>query len=767
MRLRPMIAALTCIFLFACGGAHLAKRGDQHLAQGKYDQAIADYDAAARASEGDPMEVRRYRANATDARQKAARMHIERGDQAYRNKNLKLAGSAYKKARSYAPTEPLVVERLSTLLKTRVRIESQLSDASRELNALQNEPDSATLTRWEGLVATAEGLLAWRRDYPRAEQLWNGVTGPASAAMLTEARKLLAAKQPSDARTQAERALRLVPSSESAKKLLEEIDQRGRAKSYAADAKAAFDQGRLEDALEAYHLALKHNPTSQSAKDGQALARSAYVKMRIAEARKLRKKRDRRGELMALRAAWSVNTTDAKLAKKLRKAYDRAHKKAISAFYRQGRWFEKRKRPGAALIAYRTATALGGGPKDLPKRLARMEERIAAGAEYKVALRLARPGRGVMKGAANLSLTALRQSIAGAKLGLAGITFVTGKRAMRKAEGQLVLDVSRFELPRTDRPEPRKKKFLDRIEFPPNPAWAEAQARQAAALANLNNVTERLRPLQEKVNALEARLAKHQDELGKLKLRILAEDATYYAHKPKPCHDGTTNCKHSYANQRWAKHLAYHRVHMTKTEAGIRKISPEFSAARDEATKSQEAFDKSEREARETPQKLRKEIWQDHSYSVQLHIVDLKATARLSWMDRPSRSELGAGETTMDKQRVDFSTPGIVIKKQTLEPPRRNSLPDEGQLKLEVAKALATAVGAAVWPKLRLHGERFALRASKERMTPGRIDFEVRALATGKALSDKTRQAFVADVLKATGYDWAKKTVDVSLVPYK
>jgi len=160
MRTQILLVALLCVFQLACGGANLARRGDQQLAQGQYDAAIASYDAAARASASDPQEAASFQKKAKKARVYAAHLQVDEGDQAFRRKDLKAAGEAYKKARSYAPADALVVDRLATLLKTRVRIEAQLDSAWKELNALQRANKKASLPRWQELVAVAEGCLS-------------------------------------------------------------------------------------------------------------------------------------------------------------------------------------------------------------------------------------------------------------------------------------------------------------------------------------------------------------------------------------------------------------------------------------------------------------------------------------------------------------------------------------------------------------------------------------------------------------------------------
>ena len=767
MRLRNVSIGLLCCFMLACGGGHLARRGDQQLAQGKYDAAIASYEAAARASAGNPQEAAQYRASVTATRKRAARLQINQGDQAYRRNDLKAAGDAYKKARTYAPADPLVVDRLSTLLKTRVRIESQLDAAWVELNAVQGADANGTLERWDGLIAAAESLLDWRKDYPRALALWRAVAAPASVVMLDAARKALAGKDFNDARLRTEKALRLSPNDVDAKALLDQIDRSGSASAHAADAAAALKEGRLADALEAYHLALEQNPNSVAAKDGQRKARDAYVTARLLEAKSLRKKRNSLGELLALRDAWTVNTDNKPLAKKLVSRYDRAHKRAISHFYRAGRKHESGRRHGAALIAYRTAETLGGGPKDLGKRIEQCVKASASGQTYRLSLSLKRPPKSVLTMGASAALVALRKAIAAAKLDAVGVQITEDSRLARGAEGSLVLEVPRFALPHQDRAEPRKKKFLDRVEFPPNPAWAEAQARQSAALTELNGATDRLRPLQDEVNALEARLASLDDKLIKLKAVILKEDEIYYAHEPTPCPDKTTNCPQSYANRRWAKHVTWHKEQIAKTNAKIAKLSPDFTVARDAVTKAQEGFDQAERQARETPAKLRKEIWKDHAYTVMLHIVDLKGSVQLRWSDKFAKAELAAGEAKLDKQQVDFSTPGVVIKQQTLEPPRKSTVPADEVLAAQMAETMVTAVTAAVWPRLRLHGERFALRAKRERRGAFRLDLQVKALATGKALPPESRKQLEVEVLKATGYNWTSMSVDLALIPYR
>ncbi len=796
--------------LSACGGAQYARRGDTQLAAGQYDQAIASYERAVRASEGDPAEAARYQALATEARRKAARQQISIGDQAMRARDLSGAGRAFKKARSYAPTDPLVIDRLSLLLKTRVRIEGEMEAAWKELGALRagdaapappaqaapqqpaqkpapakqpaqpagtpgnvaptsKSPEDtareARLARWDALALRAEGLLEWRRDYPRAQQLWAAVSAPCALEQLAESQRLLGLGDIAEARRRAEKALRLAPGDPKPRALLDTIDRKGSAGTQRAEAQAAMDEGRVEDAIEGYQRALALDPTDDDAAKGLALAQRTYVDARLAEAKAARRKRDRKTELLALRAAWSVNTADPKTKKRLTRAYDKAHKRAIKTFYKAGRRSEKSRLLGAALVSYRIAAALGGGPKDLGQRIERCSRGLMATRRLVLNVKLARLGKGVLKAGADAVLEAARARIAAEKLDQLGVVVAATPKAARKADATLTVEVPAFALPRDSRPKQRKKKFLDRVEFPPNPAYRAAQAKQSAALAELNAATERLRPLQEQVNKLEADLARYDKDLSKLKATIAKEDEAHYQGQPKPCPDGTTNCPQSYAHRRWAKHLAWFQAQIAKTNKAAAAVSTDYQGAQETVARAQEAFDAAEREARETPAKLRKEIWNTHTYNVTAHSVSVTGQAALTL--KAGKLTLAEGKANVSEQKIDFSTPGVVIKKQTLEPPRQSSLPTDAALTVDLAARLVDQAGKPVWPRLRAHGERFVLRAAAEKRASRKLDLQVRALSTAEALPADARQKLVKTVLDATGYNWDAMAVDIARIPYK
>jgi|GEM_PF-5137668 len=762
-----IVGVLAAALLSACGAAHIAKQGDELLRKGSHDAAIAKYEEALRAAKGDPAASSDVTRKLNNARATAAQHHLADGDNARDRRRLREAGAAYKRAASYTPTAQDVVQRQSDLLKQRLRIESDIDTTHKTLALLK--PRGAVLkdlSKWEQLVRLVEGLQMWRHDYPAVTGLYDKVAAPAASVMLLEAERLMTVEEFDDAQVQIQKALRLQPKNAKARQLLDKAMVRGAADKLATEGHDKLEKGDVAGAVQAYEKALKRDPKSYAAKQGAREARRRFVEERLAALKKHGKSKDRRAALKAVMQAQAMGTDYPKIAKALSKHHKKLTERAAKHYYKLGRRHERKRLWGAALVNYRIAAYFGGGAKDAGKRLEKAQRKVADLRAMKLYTTGGKVPKGDFVPAADAIFSGFKQRFATSKLPARGVMLVEGRKEKKRADGRLVISIGAFSLSRASRDDERRKKYLDRVEFPANPQWAIAQSGMSATLAALNAATDAFRPVQEELNATEERLAKLDADYVKLKARISKEDGLYYQNKPAPCPDGTTNCAKSYANRRWAKHVKYYKDNIAKANGKIATLSPRFNELRDEVHKKQAEFSASEKSAYSTPKKLREEIWLDYKYTVKVHEVKFKAQLAAAWFPRKGKEPLAKTETAIDDNRVDFSTPGIVVKEQTLEPPKQSKLPDDMTLMAELTTRLLDQATAELFPKLMLQGMRFVKSAADSKKAANKLHYQVLALSTGDGISAEAKQRLLQEVLQATGYDFEKMEPVIDRLKY-
>lgn len=776
--MRLTISTLLALLIVAgCGVGPVLVRGDKLLKAGDHDKAIASYREAVTRSQGTPEHARCVD-KLNHAKLIAAHHHMARGDNEREQRHLIAAGKAYKRASGYAPTDQEVVRRQSDLLKLRLRIETNIDESTRTLALLRSNPEAAKdIRKWLDLVRIVEGLQAWKHDYAAVEALYGDVATPAADALVADAQRLMAVEDFDRASIQIQKAMRLVPEHKRANELHRTTMVRGNAARLAAKGNEAIEAGNHGEAIAQFEKSLAIDPKSYAATQGLREARLRYVKARIEAIDRALKAKDRRAALLAAREGDAVGTDYPKVAKELATRYGKLHSKLAARFYNQGRKHENARLYGAALIAFRTAAALGGGGKDVGRRIEKNQRIVAQQRQLTLHVPPIKVPASGFTPASELLQAGLLARFAASTLPSSGVVLVQDRKQSRNADGTLALDVAEFNIARSSRPEPRRKRFLDRVEFPHNRQWDIAQSQMSATLGELNAATDELRPVQEQLNAAELKLAKLDSDLIALKETIRKEDAAHYADKEAPCPDGTSNCKESFANRRWAKHLTYFRDEIAKQNGVIATVSPRYTELRDRVHKLQQDFRAAEKAAHATPEKLRQEIWLDHNYEVTLHEVHYKAQATLAWTGKPApqtrrrrrkqppAAPLATHSVTIAEDKVDFSTPGVIIKDQTLEPPKQNALADDIAIATAVSTALLDQLTASVWPALALQGERFAARSQHAAKPGEKLHYAVLALATGDALAPATRAGLVELVRAQTGYDYERMAVDFEKLP--
>lgn len=766
-RARVGVAATTLLLcgLCACGPNALVVRGDQAMSKGEYGAAIEAYDEAAQQSANDPVEGPVARTRLAAARRDAASAAVAQGDAAFEGGHLESAADHYRRARAYAPTDEAVITAQSRLLSLRTQIESDMAAHTKKVSELRAAGDAAELLAWRKVASAVRSLWRWRADYPAVDSLWERTRHGAASRFVAQARRLMANRDNAAALQLVEEALRTDAETTGAVELRDTLRAAGDADGLAAEGNAALDRGDLEVAVDAYGRALQQSPQHAVARAGYRRARTAWVAAHLDAAQSARKAKKRRAALLLLRQGAEVGTDDAALGKALDKEKARAESEASAHFEREAIRLERRKLYGAALIAWRTAASLGSTRKDLGQRVEAATRRVEASRVYKLALdapRLPKDRRAALEGPLSEGLA---QRVGMPILGDAGVVLATGKAA-RDADGHATLDVTRFDITRITRPEERHKKILDHVAFPANPGWAAAQARQSTALSRLNQATDAIRPMDEQANRVEAAVADLDRQLAEVRRQVDAEDSKYYAGKEGPCADGSTRCAESYGHKRWAPQLAFYQDKIRKMTEKLRELAPKLTAARAALGAAQQAFDEAERTARDTPDRLRQEVWKDFPYTVMVHELRVEIDASLTWRDRVSGPALAVETTRIEDSRIDFSTPEIVVREQLVEAKSASAHPDDATLHAQFVARTLDELTAKVWPQLAGHGKRFVLRVEKAKKQDEKVHWQVLALSAGAGLDDVLRARLEQQLLEATGYDWQRTAVDLARIPF-
>ncbi|MCB9738187.1 MAG: hypothetical protein H6747_02895 [Deltaproteobacteria bacterium] len=756
--------ALLALGAASCGVGPILRRGDAAAAAGRYDEAIRAYDDAARQAGATTAEGRLAEQKATQLRRQAAHEAVARGDAAFEAHALASAAEHYRRARAFAPADPRVVAALSRLLALRTDIETGVREVETALQGLSSAGDEADLELYRRIAGRARTLRTWRADYPQTEALWDRARRGIARRLIAEARLVRERAGAGAAAPLAEEALRWDGEAPGGVELRDALRAAGDADARAADGQAALERGDLDKALRGFDDALRERPDHPLALRGRAQARDAWVRAHLDAAKSAARARKRRDALLLLRQAAEVGADDAKLQKQLDKTLNAAVGAAVRTFVGRAKALSRKHWDGAALVALRTAAAIGGG-EGVGGKLEAAARSVDDGRRYSVAIDTPAVPKEQRKTLAPVLVAALGRRIGDAELGAAGVVWVEGREAKR-ADGRLKLDVARWDVIRMQRREERRKKVLDHVEFPPNPAWRQAQSEQASALASLNAATDALRPLQQRAEDAETRLAEVDGKLAEIRARIDAENAEHYRGKPAPCADGTTRCPESYGHKRWAKQLDYYGDKSRALTDELRRVSPDLDAARARVATAQRAFDAAERKARETPAKLREEVWKDHLYEVLVHEVRIDLDLGMAWYDRTTGKELARGVFRYEDVRLDYETPEIVVKEQLVEAARKSELPDDAALEQELLGRALDAVCAKVWPPISAHGQRFVLRAEAASKPDERLHWAVMALSVGRGLDDRERAKLEQMVYETTGYDWQKIAVDLSRIPY-
>ncbi len=772
------LAAALCLSLSVagCGVNEQLRRADAALAAGRLDEAMAGYDAALRDA-SDPAEQDLARQGASEARLRAALALVAEGEQAFGRNDLQRASDALSKARELAPAEARVLDGLARLLALRTRIEQAQRRHAASLDALDQSADNAgaeAVSSWRAICTDLADLRAYRRDYPQIEALWQRARRGFAVRLVQNARRALAAGDRELAGAMAGEALRYDPERSEAAEFREELASVEGAAEHLEAARRIEATGDLPAALERYARAVQLDPQHQEARKAYDTARDSSALARLAAARRAEKARKRRDALVLLEGAREHGAADGTIAAGLESAHKRLRSLAAGDFYKRGVALEKRKLDGAAMIAFRTAVALGGGQHDLGRRLQTTLERVEAQRRYPLVLEPIAAPEGLDTEVFAPLRAGVEQGLQAASLQAAGVAVVPWEQGRKSAPGRVKLTLARFAMDRTERDDERSKQILDHIKHPPNPEWQVAQSAQAAALAVLNVAADRLRPAEADANALEAKIGEFDTKLAAIRRRVDDEDAAHYAGKRGPCPDGGTRCPESHGHKRWGAQVAWHEEKIRSETAKLQAIADKLQRGRDEVATAQRDFDAAERRARETPTHLREEVWRPYAYRVRVEEVRVDVDAVLAWHDQTAGREMARSETRFDALVSDYSTPEIKVKDQLVEAERKSSVLDAVTMRAEQVKKLLGLLLPQVVDALHRQGERLAVRAEGQGKPEELLHWRVLALGAGVGGGvgvgvgiDETRRSRLQQaVLEASGFDWRRVAVDVARIPW-
>lgn len=759
---------LLALWLGGCGVNDHLRRANAALAAGRLDEAMTAYDAALRDA-SDPAEQDLARRGAGEARLRAALALVAEGEQAFSRNDLQRASEALSRARELAPAEERVLSGLSRLLALRTRIEQAQKRHAAALNALDQATGDAgpeALSSWRAICTDLADLRAFRRDYPEIELLWQRARKGFAVRLVQNARRAAAAGDRELAGALAGEALRYDPERSEAAEIREQLATVEGAGEHLEAGRRIEATGDLPAALDRYARAVQLDPQHQEARKAYDTARDSSALAHLAAARRAEKARKRRDALILLEQARDHGAADGTVAAGLESAYKRLRAQAATDFYKRGVALEKRKLDGAAMIAFRTAVALGGSQHDLGRRLQSTLERIEAQRRYPLVLEPIAAPEGLDPELFALLRTGVEQGLQAESLQAAGVVVVSWEQGRKSAPGRVKLTLARFSMDRTQRDDERTKQILDHIKHPPNPEWQVAQSAQAAALAVLNSAGDRLRPAEAEANALESKIAELDTKLAAIRRRVDDEDAAYYAGKRGPCPDGGTRCPESHGHKRWATQIAWHEDKIRSETAKLQAIADKLQRGREDVATAQRAFDAAERRARETPTHLREEVWRPHAYAVRVEELRVDVDGILAWHDQTAGREMTRSDARFDALLSDYSTPEIKVKDQLIEAERRGTIPDQASVRAEQVKKLLGLVLPKVVEALQRQGERLAVRAEGQGKPDELLHWRVLALGAGVGIDETRRSRLQQSVLDATGFDWRRVAVDLARIPW-
>jgi hypothetical protein len=747
---------LACLALAACSSGQLA--GDGAAARGDDpDQEVANLEREL--TEAGPDSAR-IQGLLDAARDRAVAFHVDAGGRALRNHELAHAESELQLAVRHAPEDARVTQLRQSLANTRKRVAEAVQTGRARLQKLSGlEPRPEDRGEWLALLADLDELAPWTAEVPDAAHLRQEARDAATVWLLADARQHLAAGNVAEARAALDRAEGLTPGSPQVKAARAEIDGTADTTAVMRQADDLAAQGKHLEARRLYLTVLQRDATHAKARQGALETGKAAVNALLLQAKVAREAGRWPEAIQAANDAVAVGTEDPKLAADARKQAVELNGRLIGGLAQRFQTARARKLDAAALVYAREIVALVGpaAPTDskqvqaIRKQLARLEAAVQAKASYRLAI--VQPP--VPKGAPAGVATALWQGVQARLVAAVGKTVALLPKSAKGADGSLTLTVPTFLVERATVVETRKKDYLDHSEVVDNPAYAEAQGRQSAALTALNAALDALRPVQDEINAGERDLHQSKLQLAEIEQKIAQEDAAYYKDRPSPCPGGKLDCAQTRGHERWKPNVAYYLKAISKSQAVLQDLEPERLKLQAAVDARQQGFDAAQKVAAETPRRVTREVWLPHEYVVWRHDLAVDATLTVAWSEpapKGTQPTVVQSQSVVLQKRSDYSSDRVEVKGQVLEPLAVSALPTDPTVVVDVAGRLLDAAMPPVVQALAHHGERFARQAAMAQDDLTRVHFLMLAATSGAALTPLSRAQVLQQLADLTGW---------------
>jgi tetratricopeptide (TPR) repeat protein len=249
------LAAVTLVLALLAGCAYeqAYKRGDKLAREGRYEQAVAELEAAVRLAEENHQDKTavRYRAKLAQVKQQAGHFLYREAQLRFNRADLGAAQSYIERSLAFCPQEP-------TYESFRQRVLQAIGEAERvRADALA----LAEQRQWQSAVARMEEALALYRTMPGGDGDLQRIRDRAYQYCLDRANERLRADDLAEAQAQAETALFYRQAGSEAKAVIQAVKDRREAAVLLARGRTLLDRGDAEEALAALERAARLHPT--------------------------------------------------------------------------------------------------------------------------------------------------------------------------------------------------------------------------------------------------------------------------------------------------------------------------------------------------------------------------------------------------------------------------------------------------------------------------------------------------------------------------
>ena len=712
--------------------------------------------------------------------------HVEAGQAALASHDLAAAQAAFDKASQLRMADPRVVSGQSQVSEIRAHGAQLVHQARQRWEVLRPlTPTLKDAALWQAHLADLEWLSTWHRDFPDEAALHHDAKEPMAAFLLLQAQELAASGKPQQAEVLAQKAMAWSPGHPDVAALMVSLRAQNDVMVRLSHAEAELAENRAEQALAEFEAlaALPHAPADVA--PGLREAKKRVVAGLLLRAKDHLGNKNWALAMQLSGRARALQTEDKALAADVDRLFAASHERLLGALRKPMLAAQKAKLPAAALVYASMILAVSPGDKDARKVRAKWAGTVAAAASTTLQIVPAGTAAPVvatrkkrakvpaesepvphMAGLGPALVSGVTRGLAAAGLDHAGIHVVAGgagkggkagKAAKSAAGATLLLDVRGDRLDRTDTPEPRTKNFLDHVEIIDNPAWDDAQARQASTLLALNVALQDLRPVQEGMNAADRELYNLEQQLAAIREKIAEEDKAYYAHNPSPCPDGGIGCEGTRAKVRWRANTDYYDKQLMHQRELLTQLGPKAVQLQGVVDAKQKAYDLAQKTALETPKRVPHEVWLPHTYEVRkvTYTAEASLTAKLllpapaakKKARKPAAAPVPLQTSSTWKQGgEDFATGPVLVKDQVLEPNHPSALPGDVTVVAQVADHLLAPVVPQLATAVGGHGQRFVAAVGQQKTDLEKLQQLALAWLTAPGLPPEVRAQVAAQL---------------------